>query len=515
MTERDLEDIAKLESGGGDASAELGLDTTAKNKATNALLTRYDVAATPASRRDLTTATPLRTPAGGAASVRGLARTPARTPARADTLLSEAQNILALHKTQTPLIGGENQPLQASDFSGATPQRAPVQTPNVLATPLRRGVGSTPAGAPASVARQNSVLRSLLTRTPVRDELKLNDEKAMQTEDSTAEEREKQKMLKRHVQTGLSALPEPKNEYQIVLPTVPADEEKEHDDLAPDAQDLIDIKEKQKKAAEEARLRERSTVLRRALTRPLLAEQSLLAPVRATADGEDRRKAEEMIRRELFQMIAHDNSNYPLAHPAQAPVSSQQQQAATKEQVKYSESELRSAEELVRDELQSRHASQVTADDFRPVAEHLTSTLVALLPKTADFADLSDSKADKNVVLAALQHEYERTKEAVLREAKRAAKLEQKLNIVHGGYVQVNERTRRELTDLASQLQQVTTEIECFKLLKSGEDAAGPQRIASLKTEVSLLAEREAALQARYAMLTMEKNALMNPSAMV
>ncbi len=241
LSERDLEEIAKLEAGS-NTTAELGLEPDAKNKATNALLTRYDVAATPSTRRDLTTATPLRTPAGGVgASVRGISRTPARTPARPDTLLSEAQNILALHNTNTPLIGGENQPLQSSDFSGATPQRVVAQTPNSLTTPLRRafpaGAAAGGGGGSASVSRPSSVLRSLLTRTPVRDELKLNDEKLLQAEDSLSEERQKQKMLQRHVQAGLSKLPEAKNEYQIVLPNAAGadDDAKDIDDLTPDS----------------------------------------------------------------------------------------------------------------------------------------------------------------------------------------------------------------------------------------------------------------------------------------
>ena len=75
-------------------------------------------------------------------------RTP-RTPAAQDTILQEAQNILALQNVQTPLKGGENTPLHESDFDGVTPKKALVQTPNVvLGTPFRTpgqgGPGSTP-----------------------------------------------------------------------------------------------------------------------------------------------------------------------------------------------------------------------------------------------------------------------------------------------------------------------------------------------------------------------------------
>jgi pre-mRNA-splicing factor CDC5/CEF1 len=71
------------------------------------------------------------TPAGGI-------RTP-RTPApTTDRVLQEAQNMMALTHVDTPLKGGLNTPLHNSDFSGMTPQRDIVTTPNtVLATPFR------------------------------------------------------------------------------------------------------------------------------------------------------------------------------------------------------------------------------------------------------------------------------------------------------------------------------------------------------------------------------------------
>lgn len=71
------------------------------------------------------------TPAGGI-------RTP-RTPApTTDRILQEAQNMMALTHVDTPLKGGLNTPLHNSDFSGMTPQRDIVTTPNtVLATPFR------------------------------------------------------------------------------------------------------------------------------------------------------------------------------------------------------------------------------------------------------------------------------------------------------------------------------------------------------------------------------------------
>lgn len=50
----------------------------------------------------------------------------------------EAQNLMALTNIDTPLKGGLNTPLHESDFSGVTPQKQQIQTPNtVLSTPFR------------------------------------------------------------------------------------------------------------------------------------------------------------------------------------------------------------------------------------------------------------------------------------------------------------------------------------------------------------------------------------------
>lgn len=52
----------------------------------------------------------------------------------------EAQNIMALSNVDTPLKGGLNTPLHESDFSGVTPKRDVVSTPNsLITTPFRTG----------------------------------------------------------------------------------------------------------------------------------------------------------------------------------------------------------------------------------------------------------------------------------------------------------------------------------------------------------------------------------------
>ena len=94
-----------------------------------------------------------------------------------DKILQEAQNIMALQHTDTPLKGGLNTPLHndGGDFSGATPQREVVATPNtVLTTPYRTRegqVGLTPGQTPTG--RTPGV-------TPIRDKLAINAEESVE-----------------------------------------------------------------------------------------------------------------------------------------------------------------------------------------------------------------------------------------------------------------------------------------------------------------------------------------------
>ena len=61
-------------------------------------------------------------------------RTPRTPMAGQDKILQEAQNIMALQNTDTPLKGGLNTPLHndGGDFSGITPARQTAATPNTV-----------------------------------------------------------------------------------------------------------------------------------------------------------------------------------------------------------------------------------------------------------------------------------------------------------------------------------------------------------------------------------------------
>jgi len=152
----------------------------------------------------------------GGASASGGPMTPRitdRTPARPDVVRTEAENLRALTESSTPLIGGENAPLHPSDFSGATPRRLDISTPNPLVTPFR-----TPAPVAGAITPIRTPARGSATprRTPLRDQLNINEGSADFGEEEELEQKNQDTV--QQLQKGLASLPKPSNEYRVAMP---------------------------------------------------------------------------------------------------------------------------------------------------------------------------------------------------------------------------------------------------------------------------------------------------------
>lgn len=224
LSEADLEELAKMEASGIEELIEDG----ETKKPTKALVGTYS--ATPTPHNPVTTM-----------------RTPARTPAREDTVMREAQNLIALTQTASTLMGGDNAPLVGqSDFSGATPANREVQTPNILATPLRGSKQGVPSGTTPRKGANAPGMTPL--RTPLRDQLHINEEDRFGGE-SEREERHRQNQQLRQVKEGLSLLPAPKNKFKVVLPEAIEDDQENEESFEEDSAD-IEAKQRAAQAAE-------------------------------------------------------------------------------------------------------------------------------------------------------------------------------------------------------------------------------------------------------------------------
>merc|ERR1719188_827214 len=201
-----------------------------------------------------------------------------------------------------------------------TPSQKEMKTPNtVLATPYRTKEGQvamTPGQAGTPLA------------TPLRDKLAINPSEAFMEGGSTMGEatggdskfylREVKETLK----LGLSTLPAPKNDFEIVVPENeeaggPKDVEMADDanTWIEDQADLDQQTEEEYRARREKELRRRSQAVQRDLPRPTDMNDSVLRPLNSDPPLTELQRAEELIKREMIVMMHHDCVETPT--PAQ------------------------------------------------------------------------------------------------------------------------------------------------------------------------------------------------------
>ncbi|NP_001358546.1 Cell division cycle 5-like protein [Zea mays] len=489
ISDHELEEIAKMGSAGDPALAdELGEGSTA----TRTLLASY-------SQTPRLGMTPL--------------RTPQRTPAgKGDAIMMEAENLARLRESQTPLLGGDNPELHPSDFSGVTPRKKEIQTPNPMATPLASpGPGITPRIS-MTPSREGHSFGLTPKATPLRDELNINE---VEMQDNTKLELRRQAELRKSLRSGFASIPQPKNEYQIVMPPITEDEKEEAEEkIEEDMSDRLARERAEEQARHEALLRKRSKVLQRSLPRPPavsveIIRQSLIR------SGESRSRstfmpptsleqADELINEELLRLLEHDNAKYPLDEKTQKEKkkgSKRQQNGGplVPEIDDFDEDELKEASSMVEEEIQYLRVAMghenESFEDFVKAHDACQDDLM-FFPTSNSYGLASVAgNADK---ISALQNEFETVKKRMDDEAKKASRLEQKIKLLTQGYQIRAGKLWSQVQDTFKQMDTAATELECFQELQKQEHLAASYRIQNLSEEVSKQKALERTLQSRY-----------------
>nr|AAL59389.1 CDC5 protein [Zea mays] len=489
ISDHELEEIAKMGSAGDPALAdELGEGSTA----TRTLLASY-------SQTPRLGMTPL--------------RTPQRTPAgKGDAIMMEAENLARLRESQTPLLGGDNPELHPSDFSGVTPRKKEIQTPNPMATPLASpGPGITPRIS-MTPSREGHSFGLTPKATPLRDELNINE---VEMQDNTKLELRRQAELRKSLRSGFASIPQPKNEYQIVMPPITEDEKEEAEEkIEEDMSDRLARERAEEQARHEALLRKRSKVLQRSLPRPPavsveIIRQSLIR------SGESRSRstfmpptsleqADELINEELLRLLEHDNAKYPLDEKTQKEKkkgSKRQQNGGplVPEIDDFDEDELKEASSMVEEEIQYLRVAMghenESFEDFVKAHDACQDDLM-FFPTSNSYGLASVAgNADK---ISALQNEFETVKKRMDDEAKKASRLELKIKLLTQGYQIRAGKLWSQVQDTFKQMDTAATELECFQELQKQEHLAASYRIQNLSEEVSKQKALERTLQSRY-----------------
>lgn len=499
ISDSELYEIAKL--GGVVAAPPVG-----GGGATKTLLASYGNA-TPM-------ATPMRTP---------------RTPIGRDVLLEEAQNLIALTNSNTPLLGGENAHIHATDFGGITPKSRSQATPNVLATP--HPAGATPSSTPAGRTPKPQTH----LQTPVRDELQINEgmgltqEEALEMGSKRALKRQ-QEDFKRKLSKGLSALPKATNEYVLVKPEIPPevlDVAKEELSGDEDAEDLLLRIAEQSKALEDSILRKRHLAIQRALPRPKTLNINMGKDGEDTDDDDEAAVVASLLRRELLQMLRYDAAAYPMDDEEKKPKKKKDEKKLPKLHM-FEEEEIREARMLIVDESGTRSnplksiRRMADSDDSDSESEAVSSVF---LKKAWDLANHnivfipSDRQYGCMHVLGEVQQaqvhqqEFNLVRQQLAEAMKKATKLEARINVLTGGYRQRVVAEVKGFHEAFNTLEQCRQEARCFDMLYSLELKAIPQRVAILAKETAILEKRESELQSKYQLLKREKESLLQKIA--
>ncbi|KAJ8288735.1 hypothetical protein COCON_G00013940 [Conger conger] len=502
ISDAELEEVVKL----GQAS-EIARQTAEEsgitNSASSALLSEYNVT---------NSSMALRTP---------------KTPAAQDKILQEAQNLMALTNVDTPLKGGLNTPLHESDFSGVTPQRQVVQTPNtVLTTPFRTPSQGSEGLTPQGGLTPKPAVGVTPGRTPLRDKLNINAEEGMVDYSDPAYAKHLQRESREQLKMGLMTLPMPKNDFEIVLPENAEREmeERETDEsFVEDASEIQLRKQAARDAEREKELKQRHVAVQRALPRPSEVNETILRPQNVEPPLTDLQQAEELIKREMITMIHYDSLHHPYTEPLSKKTKGPGSASNNAEHIAYldkiayekvTEEELRKSDELLAQEMEVvKHGmghGDLSMEAYSQVWEECYSQ-VLYLPGQSRYtrANLA-SKKDR---IESLEKKLEVNRGHMTAEAKRAAKMEKKMKVLLGGYQSRAMGLVKQLGDLWDQLEQAQVELRTFQELKKQEDTAIPRRKEALREDVQRQQEREKELQQRFADLLLDKETLSSSKA--
>nr|XP_043629083.1 cell division cycle 5-like protein [Erigeron canadensis] len=450
-------------------------------------------------------------------------RTPQRTPAgKQDAIMMEAENQARLRLSQTPLLGGENPDLHPSDFSGVTPKRKEIQTPNPILTPmltpgptgLTPRIGMTPRdGHSFSVTPKG---------TPIRDELHINEE--MEMHDSAKLELRRQADMRRNIRSGLTGLPQPKNEYQIVVQPVPEDIEEPEEKMEEDMSDRIAREKAEEEARQVALLKKRSKVLQRELPRPPAGSLDLIRKSLMRGD-EDKssfvpptpiEQADEMIRKELLLLLEHDNAKYPLDEKMEKEKKKGKKGAGGKSVSvpvieEFDQDELNEADQMIKEEAKFLRVAMGHEEDGTDefVEAHRTCLNDIIYFPSRDAYGLS-SVAGNMEKLSAFQDEFENVKKKMEDDTRKAQRLEQKIKLLTNGYQMRSAKIWSQVEATFKQMDTAGTEYECFQALQRQEKLAASNRINSIWEDVQKQKELEKTLQSRYGDLLAEQERIYN-----
>jgi pre-mRNA-splicing factor CDC5/CEF1 len=395
---------------------------------------------------------------------------------------------------------------RGSGFEGATPRVNIAATPNPLATPLRSHASDISATPLSSVSGRPGATP---LRTPMRDSLSINDG-ISNVGDTPRQERLRLHELKSQLKQGFIGLPQPKNEFELVLPE---DDEVEGDDEVSQAMRIEDATEREAKLKairdleEQKALARRTQVVKRGLPRPVdfdatnfLRHLDLAKDEPALVDDPARSEAERLVAIEMVRLLEHDAIAYPVAGGRRAGGGASTLAFIDDERL----AEARAAV----------HAEMADAVGLPGATDAVLKRAIALDSAEFDktwrptYDELAYDAQSRTYVpkstlsdgdrIAGLAARLDLNRERMSKESAKAAKVEKKLGVTLGGYIARSKVLGGKLSEGYDELARTRIELESFARLATNEEGAMARRTESLREELERLERREREGQGRF-----------------
>ncbi|CEH15710.1 cdc5 protein [Ceraceosorus bombacis] len=464
----------------------------------------------------------------------------ARTAPEEDTVMREARNLRNMTAAQTPLLGEANAPLlEGTGAASMTPRQGVAQTPNPLLTPMHTGRDVGPGATPMSVRGANGAVgypsatpRSEVgstvadgrtpLRTPLRDNLGLNAEDRLSSiADTPRDAKRALAASRRELQAGLSSLPAPKNDFELVM-----DEEEGGGQGEEELADMVTLSEEDAaerdarlaKLREEQRIKElarRTQVVQRGLPRPANVDAQVLAKLFAALPLEDahdaQSRARQLINAEMVRLLHHDSVEHPI-RGSRTPGGAKSSLPLIEDQ------RLQEARSLVHSELAQNLGypgakpdvlKRLTASSLDASSEDGAARLEALEAaleqgrKSVAWDARAGAWVDKSLLseqqmLAGLEARLEAARSAMSQLSTSAAKDEKRLGKILGGYQARSKALSDKIKETSNALVEASVERAAFERLQEDEGPGMAERTEKLMKEVRMLENRENEAQAKY-----------------
>lgn len=250
--------------------------------------------------------------------------TPVKTPRYSSQLMREARLTNHLLNPQSPALGID--PLLAEDLAAGADKK-PRATPNPYKQLVSEGPSVSRGETPLSVsARSSKLLEKRSLNSLYQDELQINNdewadnawEEGSHLPFGEGSEVNRFQRIRDIIKKSLESLPEPRNDYEIVLPELEEFIRRENELLSAKGRklDFEDIEDLKARARQEEQLRDfykQTQVKQRGLPIPSHLPEEFIKEISTASGASSSSKPDPigLIRREMAQLIINDMVEHP------------------------------------------------------------------------------------------------------------------------------------------------------------------------------------------------------------